>query len=450
MSVHSNDGVTWLTKLKRIGKLSANNKSMVFNNLGHVINANMLKTLYHKLDRNKAIGIDGVTKVSYGKELASNITLLLERVRRGSYKPKPARIVQIPKEDGNKRPLAISCLEDKIIQCAVSEILTTIYEPLFLSSSYGFRANLGCHDALRALTKSVRTKVHGAIVEIDIRKYFNTIPHEELMRMLRNKISDKRFIRLIEILIKAPILEDSISVENKCGCPQGSILSPILANIYLHHVIDEWFEQVRKNHLDGAAELIRYADDMVFTFEKQNDAMRFYKVLPKRFKKFGLRMHLEKSQLIPSGMSCAAQAARGNTRLPTYNFLGFTCYWGKSRKGYWRLKFMSRRDRFNSKLKDMRTFLRKNLNKDTATVVKAVAKSVRGWINYHNISDNAHKVQAFRVESTRIIFKWINRKGRKRPMNWTEFSDYLRVIEFPTIGRVTSMFSAPPKSVRAH
>lgn len=451
MSVHSNDGTTWLTKLKRIGKLSANDKAMVFNNLGHIINSDMLKTLYHKLDRNKAIGVDGVTKASYGKSLVNNLSLLLSKIRKGTYKPKPAKIVQIPKEGGSKRPLAISCLEDKIIQSAVSEVLTTIYEPLFLQCSYGFRANISCHDALRALMNSVRTKIDGAVVEIDIRKYFNTIPHEELMKMLRCKISDKKFIRLIEILIKAPILENnSNSIDNECGCPQGSILSPILANIYLHYVIDEWFEQVRKSHLVGSAELIRYADDMVFTFENQNDAARFYEVLPKRFAKFGLTMHLDKSKLIASGMNCAAQAARAKIRLPTYNFLGFTCYWGKSKKGYWRLKFMSRSDRFTDKLKGMRKYLRRNLTQDTTITIKRVSKSVRGWINYHNISDNAHKVHAFRKESVRIIFSWINRKGRKRPMNWEEFSDYLRVVEFPAIGRVTSMFSAPPKSVRAH
>jgi RNA-directed DNA polymerase len=445
MTVHR-DGQTWLTKLERIGELSASDKAIVFNNLGHIMSADMLKEQYHLLDRNKAVGIDDVTKGMYGKQLDKNISSLIQRIRRNTYKPKPARLVQIPKEDGSSRPLAISCLEDKLVQLAVSKILGKIYEPIFSPSSYGFRPNKSCHDALRALMKSVYPNMNGAIVEIDIRKYFNTIPHLELMKMLQNKISDKRLLRLIEILIKAPIkMGKTEIVKNTSGCPQGSILSPILANIYLHHVIDEWFEEIRHSHIRGRAELIRYADDMVFTFERQSEAIRFYKVLPKRFAKFGLTMHSEKSQLIPSGLGCANRASIKGKRLPTYKFLGFTCYWGKSRKGYWRLKYSSRKDRFAGKLKRMRKYLRNNLTKDTTTTVKTVMRVVNGWMNYHNISDNAHRVEAFRNESMRIIFNWMNRKGRKHPITWARFNDYLVTVGFPKPGRTISMFKAPLK-----
>lgn len=230
MSVHSKDGIkpTWLTKLNRIGELSGNNKNLIFNNLGHIIDADMLMEQYKLLDRNKAVGIDNVTKEIYGVHLVENIKVLIQRIRRGTYSPQPSRLTEIPKEDGSKRPLAISCFEDKLVQLAVSKILGEIYEPIFLPSSYGFRPNQSCHDALRALMKSTTKNQNGAIVEIDIRKYFNTIPHKEIMKMLSNKISDKRLLRLIEVLITAPVLKDGKAENNSCGCPQGGLCKVII------------------------------------------------------------------------------------------------------------------------------------------------------------------------------------------------------------------------------
>jgi RNA-directed DNA polymerase len=254
MAVHSKDGQTWLTKLDRIGELSAKNKDAVFNNIGYLLDADMLKIQYHLLNGRKAVGIDKVTKDIYGEQLEQNINNLLKRIRRNTYKPKPVRITEIPKEDGSKRPLAISCFEDKIVQMAISTILTKIYEPLFLPCSYGFRADKSCHEALRALNKATFKNWNGAIVEIDIRKYFNTIPHSGLMEILRNKISDKRFLRLIEVLITTPIIEGKEIKTNAIGCPQGSIISPVLSNIYLHHVIDSWFEETKHSHFNGRAD----------------------------------------------------------------------------------------------------------------------------------------------------------------------------------------------------
>jgi len=441
MSVHSNDGKTWLTKLERIGELSATNPRMVFNNIGHLINADMLKEQFQQLNRNKAVGIDKVTKDAYEIHLDENINMLIRKIRRGTYKPKPARITEIPKEDGSTRPLAVSCLEDKLVQLAVSTILSKIYEPLFLPCSYGFRPGQSCHNALKALTSSVFSNKSGAIVEIDIRKYFNTIPHGILKKMLLNKISDRRFIRLIDVLVTAPILEENREKANSCGCPQGSILSPILANIYLHHVIDKWFESIKSMHIRGRAELIRYADDMVFTFERQEEADRFFRVLPKRLAKFGLKMHEEKSQVLPAGHYCALRASHEGNRLPTFKFLGFTCYWGKTRKGFWRLKYKSRRDRFATKLKGLRQFLWNNLNTSNEDeILKTVTRVVRGWINYHNISDNARMVDAFRKQSMRTIFKWVNRRGRRHPITWVKFNRMMDAIGFPKAGKVISMF----------
>jgi len=237
MTVHSTDGQTWLTKLERIGELSARNKDLVFNNIGHLINADMLKVQYHLLNGSKAIGIDKMTKGLYGENLDQNINTLIKRIRRGTYKPKPARITEIPKEDGSKRPLAISCFEDKLVQLAVSTILDKIYEPLFLPCSYGFREGQSCHDALKALNQTTFKNWSGSLIEIDIRKYFNTIPHSGLKEILQKKISDKRFLRLIDVLITMPIIENNTVKPNSLGCPQGGLCKALHNDPYAKQVI---------------------------------------------------------------------------------------------------------------------------------------------------------------------------------------------------------------------
>lgn len=442
MTIHSNDGLSGQTKLERISELSAKNKTFVFNNVGHVINMALLREVFHQLDGTKAVGIDKVTKVDYGNNLDTHLENLLKRLRRGTYQPQPARLIEIPKEDGSSRPLAISCLEDKLVQSAVNLILTAIYEPLFLSYSYGFRPNKSCHDALRALQNTTYQFWNGAVAEIDLQKCFNTIPHEKVLECLRKKIADKRFLALINRLLKTPILIGNKSMVNEIGCPQGSILSPVLSNIYLHEVIDDWFKRISQTHFSGKAEMVRYCDDSVFIFQKQNDAKRFYDVLPKRLEKYGLALHAEKSQLIASGHHMALKANQQGSRLPTYQFLGFTCYWGKSRSGYWRLKFTSRRDRFTAKLKGLRHYLRKHLvTPDTLTVLATVVKVLRGWINYHGISDNDRRVRSFIEKSKRILLNWFNRRGRKCPMNWKTFLQMLKKINFPEQWKTVSMFN---------
>ncbi|CDL86729.1 RNA-directed DNA polymerase (Reverse transcriptase) [Xenorhabdus cabanillasii JM26] len=387
------------------------------------------------------MGIDRMTKATYGEHLDDNINNLIMRIRRGTYHPKAARITEIPKEDGSKRPLAISCIEDKLVQVAVSDILSRIYEPLFMPCSYGFRPGLNCHAALKALQQQTYRNWNGVVVEIDIRKYFNTIPHIELMSLLRKKISDRRFLRLIELLITAPVIEGKQVSENACGCPQGSILSPVLANIYLHHVIDEWFDEISRSHIRGRAEMVRYADDMVFTFEFRSEAERFYKVLPKRLSKYGLELHDDKSQLIPAGHIAALRANQSGRRLPTFNFLGFTCYWGKSRKGLWRLKLTSRKDRFAAKLKGLRDFLWKNLNTpDKRLVLTIVIRVIRGWINYHGISDNQRRVGQFIYQSARILYRGFNRKGGHRRLTWKKLNLILKMLGYPFRWKTHSMF----------
>ncbi|WP_445668540.1 reverse transcriptase domain-containing protein [Orientia tsutsugamushi] len=378
--VHSIDKNTWLTKLERIKLLSSKNQDIKFNNLGHIINLKMLEEQYKELDSNKAIGIDGITKEDYGKKLKANLLSLLTRIRKGQYQAKPARITEIPKEDGGKRPLVISCFEDKIIESTVSKILNSVFEPIFLKYSYGFRPKLNARDALKELNRLTYNFNKGAIVEIDTTKCFNTIKHCELMEFLRKRISDKKFLRLVMKLIEIPIIENSTIVTNKEGCRQGSIVSPILANIFLHYVIDSWFAKISKENLMGQTGMVRYCDDMVFVFEMKADAKRFYDVLSKRLNKYGLNINEAKSQMIKSGRDHAANLAKQGKKIASYNFLGFTCYWGKSRFGTtWRLKYTSRRDCFTEKLKGLRKYLRDQLNnkQDKTQTLSQVIRVIR-------------------------------------------------------------------------
>lgn len=442
MTVHSNDRMTGKTKLDRVGMRAQAHPDTVFNNVGHVLTEELLRKAYEQLDGKKAVGIDKVTKEDYGKELNENIGILIKKIRRRQYCPKASRIVEIPKEDGSTRPLAISCFEDKMVQMAVTMILEQIFEPTFLPCSYGFRPNRNCHDALRSVNRSTYQFADGATVEIDIRKCFNTIPHGYLMSFVREKISDERFLWLVETLITAPIMEGGKAVASRIGCPQGSICSPILSNIFLHYVIDKWFIAVKQSHLKGRAELVRYADDMVFIFENPDDAKRIDAVLNKRLKKFGLGLHEDKSSMIPSGRKAAQRAAEAGRRIPTYKFLGFTCYWGKARKGnFWRLKFTSRRDCFTASLKELRKFVRANLNtEETDEFLKRVIRRVKGWLTYHAITDNERRVYAFLMEVKKMLFQWINRRGGKRRTNWEKLIARLNRVGFPRAVRTISMF----------
>jgi len=441
MTVHTACGKQKTTKLECISKRAVHRKDTVFNNIGYVLDLELLHECYQELDGKKAIGIDRVTKETYGKKLEENLQDLLEKIRRCAYKPQASRIVEIPKEDGSTRPLAISCFEDKIVQLAVSKILAAIYEPQFLPCSYGYREGTNGHEALRALMKYSNQFSSGATLEIDLKKYFNTIPHDILQRILSEKISDKRFLKLVEKLIRAPVLTNGKAELNKLGCPQGSIVSPILSNIYLHYVVDNWFSEIKRSHLKGKAEMVRFADDMVFLFQRSEDAEKFYKTLPKRLKKYGLKLHEEKSSLLKSGSKEAELAEKREGRPPTYKFLGFTCYWGKSRNGRWRLKYTSRSDRFTAKLKGLREYLKKSLNQGTEETIMRVKKTVVGWGNYHAISDNQQRVNSFILMSKRILFRWVNRKGGKRKMNWATFGKMLEEMKYPQYFKTTSMFT---------
>ncbi len=433
----------WKTKLEAIQRVSKNRPDELINNVMHILDLDLLKEVYRQLNGKKAVGIDGIDKEKYGQNLEDNLQKLLDKIHGLKYLAKPSRIVEIPKEDGSKRTLAIGCLEDKIIQGAVYIILQAIYEPIFLNCSYGFRPKRSCHDALKALNYCTYPIKQGAVIDMDIAKCFDTIPHNKMMEVLGRKISDKRLIRLIGRIMKSPTIDQNKTIKPKLiGCPQGNLLSPILANIFLHEILDVWFEGLKGKYLVKPANLIRYCDDVVIIFDDPKEAAKVYKALPKRLSKYGLQMHMGKSQLIPTGRIAALKANKKKEPFSTYKFLGFTCYFGKSIKGSYRLKFTSRKDRFTTKLKEIRELFKENLNvRNSNSFLKQIATIMRGWINYHGVSDNSRRVNSFIEKCRNLAYWWFNRRGKKQAMTWDKLHSILKRVNYPRTWKIISMFT---------
>lgn len=435
VSPHSIGAKALATKLDRVEQRSRQDKGTVFNNLGHLIDLELLRKCYDNLDGTKAVGIDGISKEAYGKNLKDNLQQLLLRIRRGDYHPQASRIVEIPKASGGKRPLAIACFEDKIVQEATKEIVERIFEPLFTDNSHGFRPRRDCHTALAALDKHLWEWECGAVLEIDLQKYFNTIPHEPLIRMLKAKISDERFLRLIIKLLKAPILNAAGEEEwNEIGSPQGSILSPVISNVYLHYVLDTWFDWINSSQLGGSAHLVRYADDAVFTFRSITDAQRFRKQLEKRLAEYGIRLHEGKTAILPSGKREAGRHERLALRMPSFTFLGFTHVWGisvnrKTGKRFWRVKRRTCSKRFTNKLAEMKSFIQKNRHEKD--LIPRTKRALQGYLNYFAIMDNGKRCSQFIQEVRRQLFKWLNRRSQKRSFDWDQFGLIMKRVDFP-------------------
>jgi RNA-directed DNA polymerase len=448
VSTLSNGGNTWSTKLNRIRGLTEKDLSVVFNNLGHIIDMDFLLDTFRRLDGNKALGIDRISKEDYEFELGSNLTELLFRLRRGTYKPRASRIVKIPKADGGERLLAIACIEDKLVQLAVSRILEQIYEPSFIPESFGYRPGKSAHDAIRLLNRSLMDTSNGALIEIDIRKYFSTIPHELLLTMLKERISDRRFLWLIKVLLESSSTDGVETRENSVGVPEGSILSPLLSNVYLHRVLDSWFKEVVRERIIGKATIIRFADDAVFVFQYMCDAERFLKVLPKRLEKYGLQLHEGKTQILPAGFRRMELMRKKGERLPVFTFLGFTFYWRKTRKGNMALSVKTRKDRFREKLQEIKLLLKRKLNHPNhRQVLDQVSMIVRGWLAYFAVSDNHGSCWKFITEVTRLIFHWFNRRGSTGCMNWQKLRQVLTACNFPNEWKTIRLYNLPtPRS----
>jgi RNA-directed DNA polymerase len=405
--------------LQGIAKKAKEQKQHRFQDLYRMLNEEFLLDCWRYIRKDAAYGIDQVSAKEYEQNLEENIRQLVERLKRKCYRAKLVRRQYIPKGEGKMRPLGIPATEDKLLQEAVKRILEAIYEQDFLQCSYGYRPNLSALQAVDKLTVKLQFGQYNFIVEADIKGYFDNIDHEKLVDMLKERIDDRALVRLIKKWLKAGILDtDGKVIHPVTGTPQGGIVSPILANVYLHHVLDLWFHQVVKRHCRGEACLIRYADDFVCAFQYQEDAERFYRVLGKRLGKFGLEVATDKTRIIPFHRDPPSGKSR-------FDFLGFEFYWGKDRGGRPHLKRRTARKKLRASLNRFSVWCKKNRNLRLKTLFRKLNAKLRGYYNYYGVVGNYVSLYQFFRRASRILFKWLNRRSQRRSYNWYGFRELL-------------------------
>jgi group II intron reverse transcriptase/maturase len=375
------------------------------------------------LKRRAAAGVDGVTWDEYGQNLEARLADLHARVHRGAYQAKPSRRVYIPKPDGRQRPLGIAALEDKVLQRAVVEVLNAIYEVDFLGFSYGFRPGRSQHHALDAIGTATGRKKVNWVLDADIRGFFDNLDHEWLMKFVEHRIADRRILRLIRKWLRAGVTEDGKWTETVKGTPQGAVVSPLLANVYLHYVFDLWVEQWRKKNASGDVIVVRYADDFVMGFQHRHEAERFLKDLQERMAKFGLELHSDKTRLIEFGRFAAQKRERrGEGKPETFNFLGFTHYGGKSFKNKrYIVKRQTMAKRLRAKLKDVKEALMRRRHEPLVQLGRWLAGVIRGWFNYHAVPDNRERLETFRTEAVRMLYRALKRRSQRCKLTWKTF-----------------------------
>ena len=431
-----------LTKLALISKRACQNPKFQFTSLAHLLDNGFLAECYNRLGRDRASGIDGVTWKAYGEHLEENLSDLVSRLRRKRYKPQPSKRVYIPKDKDSKRPLGLPALEDKIVQKAIAWILEAIYEADFLDCSYGFRPNRDCHHAIDAVDKLIMTKRINHIVEADIKGFFDNVSHKWLMKGLAVRIKDPSFLLLIQRFLKAGYMEGGAFVATEKGTPQGGNLSPMLSNIFLHYVLDLWFEKKVRPQLRGEGYLVRYADDYLCLVQHREDARNIERALRERFKKFGLELHPEKTRVISFGKFERENAEKQKRRANTFDFLGFTHYCAKSRKGKFIVGRKTSRKKFRMKSKEMNQWLKRVRNADK---VKSwwpiLASKLRGHYAYYGVSGNSRSLIRFYYMTKRWTFKWLNRRSQRNSFNWEQFEAYLKRYPLPKPRIVHNMYT---------
>ena len=409
--------------LDRVREAAKKDKKVKFTALLHHVSITLLRKSYYSLKRKAAPGVDGVTWEEYGEDLEARLSDLHGRIHRGAYRARPSRRIWIPKADGRKRPLGIAALEDKVVQNAVGKVLNQIWEEDFLGFSYGFRPGRGQQEALDALWVGIVRKKVSWILDLDIRSFFDKLQHDWLVQFVEHRIGDKRMVRLIQKWLKAGVVEDGKWFQAEEGSPQGSVISPILANLYLHHVLDLWVKAWRKKVARGEVIVVRYADDGVLGFERREDAERFLEQLRERLRKFGLELHPEKTRLIEFGRyATERRERRGEGKPETFNFLGFTHICGTSHKtGYFTVHRRTIGKRMAAKLKDIRAKLRERMHGAPSTIGKWLAQVVRGYFQYHAIPGNWARLKAFRNDVLRLWRQALRRRSQRSRMSWSRF-----------------------------
>jgi len=420
------------TKLASLTLRARENPKSKFISLAHLLTEDFLKGCFWELKRDKASGIDGVSVKEYEVSLEENIKDLVVRLKAKKYKPQPVRRAYIPKSDGSKRGLGIPTVEDKIVQMGIKKILEAIFEVDFIDVSYGFRPNRSCHDALEVLDKTIMTKPVNYVVDMDIKRFFDTIDHRWLMECLRQRIKDTSLLQLIVRFLKAGIMEEGKFIQTDKGTPQGGVLSPLLANIYLHYILDLWFEKVVKKQLKGFAQLIRYADDFIVCFQSGSEAKAFGEKLEQRLGKFGLKIAEGKSRIIEFGRYVWGKAQREGKKVATFDFLGFTHYCDKTRKGKFKLGRKTASKKFRQKIKAMNIWMKKVRNlvelKEWWQVLRL---KLIGHHRYYGISGNYREIKKFYILTSKLAYKWINRRSQKKSYNYERYCRFKKYNPLP-------------------
>jgi RNA-directed DNA polymerase len=394
----------------------------------HVYNIEHLREAYLGLKRGAAAGVDGETWQQYGQNLAGNLQELAGRLRRGAYRANPVRRVYIPKADGRQRPLGIPALEDKIVQSVVAQILTAIWEEEFKGFSYGFRPGRNAHQALDALAVGIQGQRVNWVLDADIRGFYDTLSHEWLIKFVEHRIGDRRIITLIQIWLKAGVLEGGEWTPSEEGTPQGGIVSPVLANVYLHYAFDQWVHQWRKRNGQGDIIVVRYADDFVVGFERREDAERFWEELAERMAKFNLQLHAEKTRLIEFGRYAAASRERQGAGKPeTFDFLGFTHICGETRQGRFTVLRQTMRKRVRAKLKAIKMELKRRLHVPIPDQAKWLAAVLRGHFQYYGVPNNSRALATFRFRVVALWKRALERRSQRKRLTWERMERLARL-----------------------
>ncbi len=409
--------------LERVRQAARQRKKERFTSLLHHVDPAMLRTAFYAMKRDAAPGVDGMTWETYEQDLDRRIETLHARVQAGTYRALPSRRSYIPKEDGSKRPLAVAALEDKIVQRAVAAVLSAIHEEDFLGFSYGFRPNRSQHDALDAVIVGISSKKVNYILDADIRSFFTEVSQQWVVRFLEHRIGDKRIIRLVQKWLRSGILEDGIVTIEEKGTGQGSVISPLLSNIYLHYVFDLWAERWRRREATGDMIMVRYADDTVVGFQHESDARRFRDAMRDRLREFSLSLHPEKTRLIEFGRFAAQNCKRrGRSKPETFKFLGFVLICDKSRRGDFRIRRKSRRDRMCAKLREIKEGLRHRMHRPIPETGKWLAQIVAGYFAYHAVPTNSPALSAFRYHVLVLWHRQLCRRSQRARVLWTRMT----------------------------
>lgn len=411
------------TKLQRIATLAKQSPQMAFTSLAYFIDMDWLHEAHRRTRKGGATGVDGQTAAVYAENLEGNLQNLLDRAKSGLYRAPAVKRVHIPKGDGSQtRPIGIPTFEDKVLQRAVAMVLEAIYEQDFLDCSYGFRPGRSAHQALESLRNQAMAMKGGWIIEVDIRKFFDTLDHGQLRAILQQRVRDGVLLRLIGKWLNAGVLEEGSLSFPEAGTPQGGVISPLLANVYLHEVLDKWFEEVVKPRLKGQGFLVRYADDFVMCFSEETDAHRVMKVLPERFGRYGLILHPDKTRLI--GFKRPPFGPNG-PKSGTFDLLGFTHYWGRSQRGNWVIKQKTAGDRFSRSLRALSQWCQASRHLPIGEQHGMLVKKLRGHYGYYGITGNSDALKRFRQEASRIWKKWLERRSQRGGKGWEWFRGLL-------------------------